>query len=556
MTRRVLLLVVLFALGPTAAGAVEFCADLQAKYGSAIIRCIDFAAPTEAGINWARNGQPVISSHLFDGAVSATGTQTGSLHWKITSYDQMKAENPSWSNGHVWAEAMNSHGGAWQRWIGRHYTPGQTYYFQFKYRFNSAFKTWWGGGGPKVWGLDAGCRVVSGQAIPPVCEQTTGTRVTDLGTATSMETATMTTMNWFPASVATAANRPYPILYQGSSNFGLTQGLTPTVPSSRYGTAPMEQPGFDSGWSWNGVKMVNTCNSLDRFYNPDFVSAPGGPCVTYGAPDVWHEITIALRPSSHYYDTNPAVTNKSLRHDTLLKVWYDGRLFLNFDPDERAFRKGQPSAAACAALQTLHPSYDDCHTGIDLFVDSRDLPLDCATQQPSRTGRCGSSYPIAPAPWLAGDPGADPSQFILWTFSYRRGYPTQAWCDAVIGPSDQPYYNQCSAFAGSADDAAHFDAFLHHREVNVYMDDWVVSAEPPPMKKRPTGSRLGTGSFGFDARDLHMPTSNRWARLHPGPDQTFSNAGYGRILSGDPVSPSANGTALVYIGVSTIGGVR
>jgi len=461
--------------GLTRVAGAEFCADLQAKYGSAILRCVDFAEARDAAVNWSEDGKNSASTHLFDRTMTATGTQTGTLRWRIRSYDQVKKEEPGLTNGAAWHKALWSHFGVWQRWIGiERYTPGQTYFFQFKFRFNSAYKTQWGGGGPKVMGLDFGCRTVNGKSIPTICEQLTGAYpVTQLGTASSMEFATMSTVNWFPRPVPNAAKRPYPIMYRGSANFALTQGLSPRVRSSQYGTSPMEQPGPDTGWSWNGSAMVNTCNGLDRYHNPDIVwQGSNPPCVTYGEPDVWHEITVALRPSGHFYNTNPAApaAQRVQRHDTMLKAWYDGRLFINFDPDEPPFRKGQPSGSECAAQQPhdFHPAYDDCHTGLDLFNDSRDVPPNSAYCVYS----CG-----------ANDPGADVTQFILWTFSYRRGRASQAWCDSVIGRSD-PYHRECRSLASSREEDATFEQFLHHREVNVYMDDWVVSTVPLPIKQR------------------------------------------------------------------------
>lgn len=116
---------------------------------------------------------------------------------------------------------------------------------------------------------------------------------------------------------------------------------------------------------------------LARYYNHDIVWQDSNPpCVTYGEPDVWHEITMALRPSGHFYKMNPAAppAQRVQQHDTMLKVWYDGRFFNSFDPDAPLFRKGQPNAAECAAQHPhdFHPAYDHCHTGLGLFNDSRD----------------------------------------------------------------------------------------------------------------------------------------------------------------------------------------
>ena len=539
---RVVLL--LFAVLVSSPGrAAEFCADLKARYGAGIMRCVDFAIPIEAAINSVRAGKRAISTHLFNGSMTATPGTSGSLYWKIRSYDQVRAEEPTLSKGAAWLKAVSSHTGNWQRWIGvDRLTPGQTYFYQFKLRFNAAYKTQWGGGGPKVFGMDAGCRTVNGVSIPPVCERFNGDYVTDLGTAGSMEFATMTTTNWYPSSVPGAANRPYPIMYQGSSNFALTRGFTPNVFVPTIGVGQLEQPGPDSGWEWNGTAFVKTCDSLSRKKNPDFVV--NGPCVTYGAPDVWHEITIALRPSGNYYDTNPAATkDRVLRHDTLLKVWYDGQLIINFDPNARPLRAGQPSASECAAKQTILPAHDDCRTGVDIFRDSRDVPPNSAWCVAS----CGP-----------GDPGADLTQFLLWTFSWRRGFPPSdgAWCDSEVR-TGAPEYGACRELAQSgppANAAAEFEAFLHHKQVDVYMDDWVVATVPLPMKKRPAGAQLGAGSFGLDARDLDMLPPNTWTRLYPGPDKTFYNTGYGRMAANDPYNPTpgAMPEAHVTAGVSTL----
>ena len=477
---------------PSAAPAAgSFCADLKAKYGAGILRCVDFATENDAAINWVTDGRQVISKHLYDSKVSATDDSTGSLHWKVKSYRQVKSEEPTLPNGEAWHKAMHSGIGIWQRWIGEPYAPGKTYYVQFKYRFNNAFKTWWGGGGPKVFAMAAGCRQDPRDAtgrtwIPPLCDatlnlpgqRTAPDRITDHGTADSTAFV-MTTTNWWPSSAGrTADNRPYPVMYQGSANFfALTNGFTPIAYNPQFGTSQIEQPGPDANGRWDGTKLTNTCDALSRVNNPDFVSQ--GRCVTYGAPDVWHQVTMMLRPSGNYYNHNPKAppNEKVFRHDTVLKVWYDGKLMINFDSEERPFRRGQPSATECAARQLLHPAYDDCRTGIDLFRDSDDLPVDCTTQQPSEKGRCGSSYPVYSAPWIAGDRGADPSRFDFAMFSYRRGYPTRAWCDSEIG-AGRRFYNECLGFSSGPDEPGRFAAFLDHPEVHVYYDDWVVSTVP------------------------------------------------------------------------------
>ena len=88
------------------------------------------------------------------------------------------------------------------------------------------------------------------------------------------------------------------------------------------------------------------------------------------------------------------------------------------------------------------------------------------------------------------------TQFILWTFNYRRGYAPGTdrrnnWCTANIQPTDQGYLT-CVDSIGSGESATNhpqWDAFLTHSEVNVYMDDWVVSTVPLPMKNRPGRER-------------------------------------------------------------------
>jgi hypothetical protein len=381
----------------------------------------------------------------------------------MRSYNQVKVDEPSLSNGNAYMKALETNNYKFQRWIGLDkLVPGQTYYYQFKLRFNRAFKTHWGGGGPKIFGMDAGCRVVNGVMKPTICENFTDRSkgFTRMGTATSLEFATMTTMNWYPAAMDTNAEWAYPILYQGSSNFGGTVGFTPQAFVPQSGTQLLEQVGPDVGLVWDDAaqqfKPGTTCDNWTRASGPGYGNKPqhvtaGGPCITYGAPDVWHEITIAFRPSGNFYDTNPAATtNRTYRHDSLFKLWYDGRLMYNFDPDEPPFRTGQPSKAECAALQTPHPPYDHCRTGIDIYKDSRD---------------------VNPNPdYESFD--ADVTQFILWTFNYRRGYAPQggAWCKANIEPSDQPGYGVCIDAAGGGEDPGNspgFDAFLSHAEVNV-----------------------------------------------------------------------------------------
>ena len=53
----------------------------------------------------------------------------------------------------------------------------------------------------------------------------------------------------------------------------------------------------------------------------------------FGARVLESLLTIALKPSGNFYDTNPALTGKVLRYDTMLKVWYDGQLIFMSKPD-------------------------------------------------------------------------------------------------------------------------------------------------------------------------------------------------------------------------------
>lgn len=284
---RVLLLLVA-VMSQDARGA-EFCADLKAKYGAEVLRCVDFAAPLEVAINSGHDGHRAIGTPRFDRTTTATPGATGSLHWKIRSYDRVRAEEPGLGGGAGWMAALWSLTGNRQGWIGiDRLAPGRTYYYQFKLRFN---------------------------------------------------------------------------------------------------------------------------------------------------PDVWHEITMALKPGANRYGTNPAVTNKAYKHDTMLKVWYDGQLIVNFDPNEPPF-----------------------------------------------------------------------------------------------------------------------SPFLHHPQVDVYMDDWVVATVPLPMQRRAAGAKVGAGSFGLDARDLDMLPPNTITRLFPGPDKTFYNTGYGRMSASDPYNPNPGTTPEAYptIGASTL----
>lgn len=534
--------------------SAEFCADLTAKYGTGIMRCVDFAQPIDAAMNGVTpSGNPTISTALFNGSVTATPGTTGTLHWKMRSYNQVRAEEPSLTPGQAWIKAISTNNYKFQRWIGvDKLTPGQTYYYQFKLRFNAAFKKQWGGGGAKIFGMDAGCRTINGVKKPKICENFTDFTkgFTTMGTASSVEFATMTSMNW--RGDDPTGDWAYPVMYQGSANWAGTQGWTPVafvtdINGNPQGDQQLEQVGPDVGLVWDDTlkrfKNGTTCDNWTRATGTGYGNRPShvlgnGPCVTYGAPDVWHEITMALRPSGNFHDTNPgATTNREYRHDTMVKVWYDGQLLYNFDPDEPPFRSDQISKAQCQAeaVNSTYPKYDRCRLGIDITKDSRDVNPDPDSE----------SF------------DGDVTQFILWTFNYRRGYAYPGWCAANIPTTDQ-YYGTCVATEGSGESATNhptFDAFLSHQEVNVYMDDWVVSTVPLPMKRRVAGGKVGAGSFGLDARDIGtMLPPNTWTRLFPGPDKTMWNTTYGVIPPTDPNNPNpgSSGPAVPTFGVNNL----
>lgn len=522
--------------------SAEFCADLKAKYGTSIMRCVDFEKAIDAAMNGVTpSGNPTISTALFNSNVTATPGTTGTLHWKMRSYNQVRAEQPTLSAGDAWITAMSTNNYKFQRWIGvDKLTPGQTYYYQFKLRFNQAFKKQWGGGGAKIFGMDAGCRTINGVQKPKICENFTDFTkgFTTMGTASSLEFATMTSMNW--RGDDPTGDWTYPVMYQGSANWGGTQGWTPSafvtdINGSPQGYQHLEQAGPDVGLVWDDTlkrfKNGTTCDNWTRATGEGYGNRPNqvmgnGPCITYGAPDVWHEITMAFRPSGNFHDTNPAATtNRTYRHDSMVKVWYDGQLIYNFDPDEPPFRSDQISKAECEAksINSIYPLYDQCRLGIDVTKDSRD---------------------VNPNPdYESFD--ADVTQFILWTFNYRRGYAYAGWCKANLLTTDR-YYGECLASEGNGEPATlhpSFDAFLNHSEVNVYMDDWVVSTVPLPMQRRVAGGKVGSGSFGLDARDVGVGLPpNTWTRLYPGPDKLFRNTGYGVIAPNDPNNPTPGST--------------
>ena len=535
--------VIAFALAFPISAAGEFCSDLKAKYGAGIMRCVDFADAMSAGVNWVNpQGRAVTGTHRFNPTTTATPGSTGSLHWKIRSYTQVKAEEPGLTNGQAWRKALESNTDNWQKWIGvDRLVTGQEYWFQFKQRFNSAYKTRWGGGGMKVWGMDVGCRTFNGVSIPPLCEQRTdpNTRVTDLATAMASE-ITMTTANWPFAGTPNAERLAMPSAYQGSTQFTGSIGFTPIVQNTAYGSSQILQPGPDSSdWTWvtnpnyergGAFATSSICDSLGLFHNPQ-LPVTTGQCVTYGQSDVWHEWTILIKPGPTRWDTNP-LSGSTPKHDSTFKVWYDGMLIVNFDPAEGTTFKpvNQKTAAQCAAQAGIHPAYDDCRTGMDITTDSRGKDIAHGGQESWCQYSCD-----------AADPGADMTQFLIWTFSYRRGRPPSGstWCnDNITDPADASLKSLCNSLASSGDEAADFNAFLTHSEVNVYFDDWVVSKVPLPMKLRPAGGRLvGQApqtpvagpplNFGLDARDLVALPPNTVTRLYMGPTKTFYNTRFG-----------------------------
>jgi hypothetical protein len=555
---------------PAASGTVAsggFCAQQIAQLGPAVLRCVDFSAPMDAVVNWDAG----TSTHLYDPNVTAT-PGSGSMHFKVRSYNQVRAENPSLTKGQAWMDALKSDKGVWQRWLGQPLKPGQDYYWRFRFRFNEAWKYQWGGGGTKVFGFDAGCRfdptVQDGKTtIPRVCDTSLGlpsraTRQTILTGSTSMEFVTWTTTNWWPASL-NKPKRAYPIAYMGSANWTGTISLgqrLKTDPWAPNGNDATDQTGVDSNGGWDAAKnrWSKPCSALSRLSKPDFVD--DGHCVTYGAPDIWHTWTVRVRWSGNYFNTNPnyssaesgtvtngsaVVTNVSdtnrfnigaplsvraasgeypfgwyrdaapmalivsktantitmsraasfagaspftakitglqgpLRHDTLYKAWYDGKLVADFDPDAPPFRKGQPTQGECRARQTFNLSYDECHTGIDMIRDDRDYPQDAKGKY--LPGEPGTRWPIAPIPGVPNDPGATVSAFNAAIFSYRRGRPDPAsdFCEREVGRS-APEYNDCASLRASGDDAAGFQMFISHRPVDVFYDDWIVATVPLP----------------------------------------------------------------------------
>jgi hypothetical protein len=304
-----------FTLASSTPPAVSFCAEQVAKLGSAVVRCVDFSNAMDALVNWDTLTTAGTSTHLYDPDVTAT-PGSGSLHHRVRSYQQVKAENPSLTNGQAWFQALQSDKGVWQRWIGQPLKPGQDYYFRFRFRFSEAWKMQWGGGGTKVFGLDAGCRfdpiLQDGKTtIPRTCDTTLGlpqtaTRQTGVGGTDSMEFVTWTTTNWWPAAL-NKPNRAYPTGYMGSANWTGTIGLwqylkTDWAPSGNDAT---EQTGVDANGAWDPVKnqWSTPCSGFWRLNAPD--SVDDGHCVTYGAPDTWHTWTVRLRWSGNYFNTNP-----------------------------------------------------------------------------------------------------------------------------------------------------------------------------------------------------------------------------------------------------------
>ena len=517
----------------------------------------------------AINGTNGMTMHLYDPSATAT-PGSGSMHYRIRSYNQVKAENPSLTNGQAWKQALDSGSGTWQRWWGQNMVPGVTYYLQFKWRFSPAWTSRWGGGGPKLFGMDGGCRYDPRdptRIIPKYCDTTLGlpanlTQVTGMGTAMSMEFGTTTTDNW-PAASLNKPNRARMATYYGSVNFSGTLSMYPSA-RTVYGSDTIMQNGRDANGAWNPTTgMIDKPCSFGFLVNdPDYAEKTGA-CVLYGAPDTWHVITVALRWSGNYFNTNrfhvettgtvtpgsnkitgigdvskfiagnpiyftdnslvnpiaqqfPTIVSiddrtpgagvitvstpltlasgvttptagrlgmyeSRFRHDSMFKLWFDGKLVYDFDPDAAPFKLGQITNAECAQRQEFIPPHDVCRTGIDLIRDSRDVPP--ASQCDTATSWCsGGSYPVYKAPWIPGDNGADLTQFIIVPFSYRRGRPDPGnnFCESQIGTS-APEYKDCAALRASGDAPADFQAFLNHAAVDVFYDDWIVSTTPLPL---------------------------------------------------------------------------
>lgn len=489
--------------GGGATGSGTFCTQQVQKLGAqATLRCNDFQIAAEADTQYGGN--------LWDSSLSATGGG-GSLGWRIKSLNQVKAENPQLSTGRAWQIARATDTGNWQRWIGRQLAGHETMWVQFKFRFNQAYLTRWGGNGPKIWGFDAGCRLVNGVMQPPGCSyDIVGP---NMGTAMSME-LTATTYHWHRASTyANAHELPYMILYQGSTNWALSRSIMPYIPSHRLNgslvaSGTLEQNG-PTMWGWNGTEFTNPCSSSARLADP---TGQKNRCKTYGNPDTWHTITIQLKPGT-YRDTNPA-TADIFRHDTLLRVWYDGTLTHDFDPDRGPWTTGKPTAEQCRATQgwTEQVDFSQCQTGIDAIRDSREKPP-------------ASSWPVASVG--ANDPGSQLTQFILWTFSYPRGRPPMSFCETDVGPADSAY-GECKSLAIGDDDTsgqAWWQDFVGHSEVRVNMDDVLITTTPL------IGSTGGGGTFAapyeIDAANIQNAPVLGTQRVWFGPEKTFWNTGHG-----------------------------
>jgi hypothetical protein len=387
------------------------CDQLRSRYGKAVVNCWDFSTAADTELHGLRGSG---STTHFDAERTASGTRGGSLRWIIKSFDQVKAENPGLPDAKVHAIALASGTGRWTRWLGRNFDRGETYYLQFKYRFSDSFRTPWGGAGPKVFILDHGIRRYNAKLIPPRGEM-------GMITNSSMDVV-MTTTLW-----TQDPDTAHPVMYHGSTNFGGTESIVAPMGRGNF----MIQPGLDTRGRWNGREWVEGCQFQGR-------SAKG--CVTYGAPDTWHEITVKITIGT--YRTRKLNQDPVFRHDGVLAVWYDGRNIWNMDPDAPPFRAGQPSKAECMARQVPVPNYNDCHTGIDFIR----LDMD----------RIANGGDVDNAPLGPDDPGSSLSGLHLLPLSWRR-------------------------IPRATNSLLESEAYRSHKEVRIWYDDVVVSTVAIPM---------------------------------------------------------------------------